>query len=136
LQPVVADLRVKKGAIVTGKVIDRASGKAIPGNATAEVLAGNPFIKDYRYDKIQRHPMRPFLARCARMDADGTFRLVTLPGPVLLMGGPNYQKLKNIDAMKYRPAVPDPDYPKYFQVGPGPLEGEMRITYLGLEGYR
>jgi RNA polymerase sigma factor (sigma-70 family) len=134
-QPVPADLKVKKGVIVTGKVIDRATGKAVPGMAAVAVLAGNPFVKEYQYDKLFGLNVMPLVARSGEMDAEGSFRLITLPGPVLLMGGPNHQKLEPLEALRFGPPVPDPNYPKYFQVGTGATT-EMRLTYFGLEGVR
>jgi RNA polymerase sigma factor (sigma-70 family) len=134
-RPVIADLKVKKGVIVTGKVIDRATGKPIPGWAMAAVLSGNPFDKDYGYAKFQRPNGMPFVAHSTEMDSDGTFRLVTIPGPVLLMGGPNHQKLEPLEALKYGPPIPDPKYPKYFQVGAGATD-ETRLTYYGHKGFR
>jgi hypothetical protein len=42
-------------------------------------------------------------------DADGTFRMVTIPGPVLLMGGPRHTR------SEYKSRIPDPKYPQYFE---------------------
>jgi hypothetical protein len=41
-------------------------------------------------------------------NADGVFRAVTIPGPVLLMGG----SLRN--SSEYKSYIPDPKYPQYF----------------------
>jgi RNA polymerase sigma factor (sigma-70 family) len=131
-QSITVNLKVKKGVIVTGKVIDKATGEAIPGSVAVAVLSGNPFVKEYHYDKFETPHGLPLVARGADMAADGSFRLVTLPGPVLLMGGPNYQKLEPLEALKFKPAVPDPQYPKYFQVRPGGADG-MSFTYSGLK---
>src|SRR5262249_13975012 len=38
---------------------------------------------------------------------DGSFRIVTVPGPVILMGHAN-------DSLKYKMPAPDPRYPRYF----------------------
>jgi RNA polymerase sigma factor (sigma-70 family) len=129
-QPVPAELKVKKGVIVSGKVIDGATGQALPGWAAAAVLSGNPFIKDYHYDEIVTLNGAPFVARSSGASADGTFRIVTLPGPVLLMGGLYRQKLPPLEAARYGEAIADPKYPKYFQIGPALL------TYRGLKGFR
>jgi hypothetical protein len=60
-------------------------------------------------------------------DADGTFRVVTVPGPVILMGGAS----GNRDVLKlYKPAVPDPDHPKYFKA-PQNLGWTMFVAYDG-----
>jgi hypothetical protein len=124
---------VKKGVIVTGKVVDRATGATIPGWAGAAVLSGNPFVKDY--SKFDTPSPAPFVVHSENMDDNGVYRLVTVPGPVLLMGGPNHQKLAPLEALKYKQAVADPEYPNYFQMGPGATD-EMRLTYSALQGFR
>src|SRR5262249_62212179 len=71
----------------------------------------------------------------ARQDTaeDGTFRMVTVPGPVILLGGANPEA----EMARYKPSVADPQYPKYFTKqdgktafhGPGglvmPLQGNF-----------
>jgi protocatechuate 3,4-dioxygenase beta subunit len=64
------------------------------------------------------------------MDADGTCRLVTIPGPVLLMGGPDHRQLDALEALKFAEAAADPKYPQYF---PAAADGFLP-TYLGLGG--
>jgi uncharacterized GH25 family protein len=108
--PLKVDIFVKKGVIVTGKVIDKATGKAVPGFAQIEILVNNPFVKDYPpfYSGNQRHETA----------ADGAFRAVTIPGPVLLMGGfyppTPTEKFDYIEFSKYRQPIADPKYPQYF----------------------
>jgi RNA polymerase sigma factor (sigma-70 family) len=103
--PITVDIVVKKGVIVTGKLIDQATGKPIRGFAFVAVLQGNPFVKDYP-------AFGNFHFR--QTGADGTFRAVTLPGPVLLMGGPNDWAT----VVTYKKPVPDPKYPQYFTKDP------------------
>jgi hypothetical protein len=64
---------------------------------------------------------------------DGTFRIVTVPGPVLLMGGLAYGRMPGgyIERMKYKPVSPDPKYPHYFTNVPGFAAG-----YLDFKGGR
>jgi hypothetical protein len=109
--PITADLRVARGVIVTGKVIDKATGKPIPGFATAGILSDNPFVKDYPEFGSSAWMHQEETAR-----ADGSFRLVTIPGPVLLMGGPDLRRLPGgeMEHMDFKPPVRDPAYPKYF----------------------
>jgi hypothetical protein len=108
--PLDVQIPIKKGVIVTGKIIDKATGKSVLGFAQSEVLVDNPFVKDYRqfYSRSQRNTTA----------ADGTFRVVTIPGPVLLMGGfypPTLtEKFDYIEFSKYRPSVADLKYPQYF----------------------
>jgi hypothetical protein len=42
-------------------------------------------------------------------DSNGVFRAVTIPGPVLLMGGPGGEK------STFKSSIPDPKYPQYFE---------------------
>jgi RNA polymerase sigma factor (sigma-70 family) len=104
-EPVTADIGAKKGVLVTGKVIDAATKKPMPGYAKVSVLSDNPFAKDYpEFDLMG--------AASERTAADGTFRLVTIPGPVLLMGGPS-------DGRRYKPLVLDPKTLRYFDTRAG-----------------
>jgi RNA polymerase sigma factor (sigma-70 family) len=118
--PVVADIPVKKGVIVTGRVLDRATGKGVPGFVMADVLNGNRFAKAYGTFRAGAWiPIR-------ETAADGTFRVVTTPGPVILMGGPS-EPLPG--GVKYQGPVIDPDYPQYFdRRAPG------YVSYYGLGG--
>jgi protocatechuate 3,4-dioxygenase beta subunit len=56
--------------------------------------------------------------------ADGIFRIVSIPGPVILMGGPNFWKMPEKEQARdwYKPPVADPKYPQYFQQGRGPVD--------------
>ncbi len=124
--PLRADIRIKKGVVVTGKVIDRATGKSVPGFAETDVLRDNSFAKEYLMFNASA------LGRGNRVytSADGSFRIVTLPGPTLLMGGyysPSAEKFDYIEYAKYRPAVADPEYPQYFAKLPG-MPGSRRVA--------
>ncbi len=101
-QPITVDITVKKGVIVTGRLIDGATGKPIHGFAMTAVLNNNPFLKDYP-------PLDAWLPR-RDTDANGVFRLVAIPGPVLLMGGLN----NYTSSFQYKAVEPDPKYPQYF----------------------
>ncbi len=106
-QPIAADIRVKKGVVITGKIIDGGTGKPISGFAWPAVLAGNPFVKDY--PKFRES--LGLRSNSVSSDDGGTFRVVTIPGPVVLMGGPS----DNPSPIYKRP-LPDPKYPQYFSV--------------------
>jgi hypothetical protein len=101
---------VKKGIIITGKVIDQSTGKPIPGWVHIGILNGNRFVEDYPTFDSSAWIDTP------RTGDDGTFRVVALPGPVLLMGGPDETRLpqKQRARLKYKPVTPDPQYPQYF----------------------
>ena len=116
--PVSADITVKKGVIVKGKMIDGATGKAVQGHAMIAVLNNNPFAKEFpSFGSSAWFPMQ-------QTGADGSFRLVAIPGHVLLMGGPNDLGTQ----LKYKPPAPDPKYPEYFTKDP------RLSAYYGLGG--
>ena len=109
--PVTSDIavtRVTQTAVITGRLIDAATGKGIRGDIHLAALADNAFAR-----------MLPFhdYDHSASTAEDGTFRIVTIPGPVLLMGGvdsewsPAGQAYRSI---KYKRATADPRYPQYF----------------------
>jgi RNA polymerase sigma factor (sigma-70 family) len=103
--PLAIDLRVRKGVVVTGRIIDKGTGKPVAGWALIGVPQGNPSVKDYpEFNSSAWFPMQ-------RTDAEGRFRVVAIPGPVLLFGQP-----ENADFMKYKPPVADPKYPQFFKV--------------------
>ncbi|MHB1421838.1 MAG: sigma-70 family RNA polymerase sigma factor [Gemmataceae bacterium] len=110
-QPIRADLRVKKGVLITGKVIDEATGQAVPGYAAAAIMVNNPFVKEY-----PEMGSNSLLGDREYTDGDGAFRIVTIPGPVLLMVNFDYtQSTGNFaEDMKYEAPLPDPKYPQYF----------------------
>ncbi len=105
-QPLTADIRVRKGIIVTGRMLDGSTGKPLDGYVSIADLFDNPFVKEYSDSSF--HSVLIW-ALDFRDTADGTFRAVTLPGPVLLMGKPR------IDRSLYKSQVPDPKYPQYFE---------------------
>ncbi len=103
-QPITADIPMKRGVIVTGKMLDSATGKPVPGHVMIAVLNNNPFVKDYPV--IGDSASFPMI----ETGADGAFRVVAIPGHVLLMGGPDDWTAQS----KYKPAKTDPKYPQYF----------------------
>jgi RNA polymerase sigma factor (sigma-70 family) len=133
-EPISVVIPVKKGVIITGEVIDQATGRSVPGFVEAGVLVNNPFAKAYPRFNSSRLGKLNFTAD------DGTFRIVTVPGPVLLMGGLAYGRMPGglLEKMKYKPVAPDPKYPQYFlkrsenrfleysnfEEGSAPVEGE------------
>jgi RNA polymerase sigma factor (sigma-70 family) len=96
-EPLTADIKVKKGVVITGKVIDTETKKPVRGYAKVTVLADNKFAKDYP-------GFVPTEGVMFSTGEDGTFRIVTIPGPVLLVGGASG------DRDKYKRAA-DPTLP-------------------------
>jgi RNA polymerase sigma factor (sigma-70 family) len=114
-EPVSIDIPTAKGVLITGRVIDRSTGAVLPARERScvyiAVLAGNPFAKKYLLtDRGPGIVSRAFTAE------DGTFRLVAIPGPVILMGGPERTELRS----RYKQALSDPNYPNYFPKTPIP----------------
>jgi RNA polymerase sigma factor (sigma-70 family) len=124
--PITVDIPVKKGVIITGKVIDWATGKSVPGFALAGVLRENPFVKAYPEFNSSRIGKLDYTAQ------DATFRIVTVPGPVLLMGGLAYGRIPGglAEMMMYKPVAPDPKYSRYFQK----RSEDVFLEYLSFEG--
>jgi hypothetical protein len=104
-EPITIDLRPRKGVIVTGRMIDQGTGKPVVGFVMIGVPQGNPSVKDY--------PPFGSSAWFGTVDTatDGTFRAVAIPGPVLLMGGPNTWEGQG----RYKRAAADPKYPQFFK---------------------
>ncbi len=109
--PVLADIavaRVTETAVITGRLIDAATGKGIRGDIHLTALAGNDFARIF--------PSHDFDHSTSTAE-DGTFRIVTIPGPVLLMGGVDHESSPAGQAhrsIKFKRAKADPGNPKYF----------------------
>src|SRR5262245_19202598 len=68
------------------------------------VLVNNPFVKDYpAFGNSAWFPIK-------QTGADGSFRVVAIPGHVILMGGPD----DTMSRAKFKAPAPDPKYPQYF----------------------
>jgi RNA polymerase sigma factor (sigma-70 family) len=118
--PIVAEMRVKKGVVLTGTLRDGSNGKPLAGFVEAAVLKDNSFAKDYpKFDTYHR----PEYAT-----EDGTFRVVAIPGPVLLMAGPDTRWGGWIETMKYKVSQGDRKYPQYF------LKFSNHTEYHGYDG--
>ena len=112
VEPITAGIMAKRGVIITGKILDQSTGKPIRGFATPAVLLNNPFVKQYPgFDRLARTSWSS-----GETAEDGTFRILTVPGPVLLIGG---VKGDSTALTHYKQAKPDPKYPQYFEVRRG-----------------
>jgi RNA polymerase sigma factor (sigma-70 family) len=123
--PITIDIAVKKGVVLTGRVLDRETSKSLRGFAMASVLADNPLAKDFpEFDSSA------FFHTTKTAD-DGTFRVVCTPGPVILMGGVDPQRMREGESVwfRYKAAVADPKYPIYFPTKEG-YKGNF-FTYRG-----
>jgi RNA polymerase sigma factor (sigma-70 family) len=78
LQPLKVDFTVARGIVVTGRVIDKTTGKGLQSSLNFAPLPenkyfGKPGRDSYRYERLSNPT-----------DAEGRFRLAVLPGPVVL----------------------------------------------------
>ena len=73
------DIELVRGVVLTGRVIDRATGKGVRGGVRFAPLPGNKFFgkpgyDSYRYERLMHE-----------INADGSYRLVVIPGSGVLM---------------------------------------------------
>jgi RNA polymerase sigma factor (sigma-70 family) len=109
LTPLRMDVRLSKGAIVTGRVVDGKSGKGVKGGVSCVPLADNKFF-------ASRPEFRGRMQCSAPTDDDGRFRLVTFPGSGMLMTYVHPAENLNGQYLRaYRGAVPDPAHAELFR---------------------
>ncbi|HKI18388.1 MAG TPA: carboxypeptidase-like regulatory domain-containing protein, partial [Isosphaeraceae bacterium] len=68
---------------------------------------------------------------------DGTFRIVTIPGPLLLMGGVDHDWSpagQAYPSLKYKRATADPRYPQYFPAEHPGAYASADGRFVGLQG--
>jgi RNA polymerase sigma factor (sigma-70 family) len=107
--PLVAEIGCKKGVVVTGRVTDKVTGKPVKSFVVIDVLHANEAAKAYPTFDNTGESSPP-------TGENGEFRIVTVPGPVLLM----VAAATADRADRYTAARADPDHPKYFHPGPEP----------------
>ncbi len=119
LAPMRVDARLAKGVTVTGRVIDRQTGKGVSASVRFDPLPGNKF-----------YGSKPgFVANgndlgTGSTDRDGRFRVTTIPGPALIMvQAGEGERLDGQFVNPYRAATPDPDHKELFR-----REGELLIV--------
>ncbi len=104
-EPITIDLKCAKGVVITGTVKNKATGLPVPTQMFISVLSDNPFVEKY-------HPIHHAGSMASprfQTDADGRFRVVTIPGPVILMAWPLKGEME-----RFKPLVPDPNHPDRF----------------------
>jgi len=79
LQPVSAEITVTRGVVVTGRVIDEATGKGVLGSIRFAPLPENTFFGKPGYDSYKHERLG------TATDQDGQFRLPIIPGAGVLM---------------------------------------------------
>ncbi|MFO0807835.1 MAG: sigma-70 family RNA polymerase sigma factor [Gemmataceae bacterium] len=101
-EPVRADIASPRGVIVTGRLIDGGTGQGVEGHVGVDTLTVNPFVKG------RTDAERVSLETIKGTARDGTFRIVAVPGPVILMAAPS------ADRLRYKRVASDPKFPDYF----------------------
>jgi RNA polymerase sigma factor (sigma-70 family) len=79
LQPIAVDFTVARGIVVSGRILDRATGKGVRGNIRFVPLAGNTFAGKPGYDSYRYEGL------VDDVGVDGRFKLAVMPGPCALM---------------------------------------------------
>ena len=95
-EPITIDLQCIKGVVVTGTMKDKATGQPVAARIWTEQLPDNPFAKKYAAHDVGTDVM-----------PDGTFRFVTIPGPVLVVARTD----TDVGRQVYRRLKPDPKFP-------------------------
>jgi RNA polymerase sigma factor (sigma-70 family) len=101
LGPLHCDIELARGVVVTGRLIDRATGKGVKGGIRFAPLPDNkyfgtkPGYNSYRYERLTHD-----------VDSQGRFRIVVLPGAGVLMAQayPNGPKLNGVLIKPYKQA--------------------------------
>jgi RNA polymerase sigma factor (sigma-70 family) len=104
------DIQMTRGVVVTGRLLDRSTGKPVEGSVRLAPLSDNkyfgtrPAFNGYSSDRLS-HGIEK-----------GKFRVVTIPGTSVVMAQAYESKamIGGKAVNPYRPAGPDPDHPKYF----------------------
>ncbi len=78
LAPVILDITMKRGVWITGRVTDKVTGKPVPSNLNYFPLRTNPFAANR--PEFDRGRFRAGDLGDCETRADGSFRLVGLPG--------------------------------------------------------
>jgi hypothetical protein len=107
--PATCEIEMRHGAVVTGRVTDRATGKPVRGTVVIVPTAENRSFAEY-FPGNQRADRGGHL-----MDADGRFRVVTVPGQVLItVQCHEVVRVGDAELIVYRGSGPDQDHPDVF----------------------
>ncbi len=102
-EPITIDLKCVRGVVLTGIVKNKATGKPVDARLSVDVLNNNPFVKQF-----PTFPTEAALTATEFKASGGErFRVVTIPGPVILMATTNGLE-------GFKPVAADPGYPQYF----------------------
>jgi RNA polymerase sigma factor (sigma-70 family) len=112
--PVRLDIALAKGTTVSGRVVEKQTGKGVHAGIRFAPLPGNRFFgsktgfDNYHFDRTT-----------TATDKAGRFRLVTVPGKALVLAQVHEREKWNGERLcPYRRAVPDPDHKELFKYDP------------------
>jgi RNA polymerase sigma factor (sigma-70 family) len=109
--PVRRDVRLVKGVVVTGRVVDKQTGKGTRAGIRFSPLPENKF-----FDSSPEHHNSAPNRDAQATDRDGRFRLITIPGPALVLAQAKSSRTPDDGYFTpYRGAMPDPDHKDRFQ---------------------
>jgi RNA polymerase sigma factor (sigma-70 family) len=97
LEPLTADVTLARGVFVTGRVIDKQTGKGVLSNVGLAPLPGNPNLNKPGFEPGP-------VGRGVFTDRDGRFRIPIIPGPGVLMA--QAEKGELLDGEFLNPYVP------------------------------
>jgi len=113
--PLTANVFVRPGVVITGRVVDKGTGRPVPGWVATAPMADNTFATHRK-----GYEAATWNATWRYTEPDGTFRVVAVPGPVLLMGGVDGRKERDLPAgVRFKPAVADSTFARYFSARDG-----------------
>jgi len=108
--PVRTEIELARGVVVSGRVIDRQTGKGVAGGIRFAPLPdnkhfGKPGFDSYKSDRSM-----------TSAEADGRFRVATIPGRSVIMVQAQVQETLNGQPLcPYLMARPDPDHKELFK---------------------
>ena len=107
-EPIAADVATTKGIVLTGRLLDDQTGDPVPGFVCVGVLFDNEAAKARpEFDSPDSYDF-------ANAGADGTYRTIVPPGPILLMAGVTPTGGKGPTESRYQQMKIDSAYPDYF----------------------
>jgi RNA polymerase sigma factor (sigma-70 family) len=105
------DLEINRGVRVTGRLLDRASGKPISGVVGYYIKSDNPHLKNYAFSPGTGLGNGP-------AGADGTFSILTIPGPgyLTVQADRNLYRRATLESWNGQPfmATPNALFPYYY----------------------
>jgi hypothetical protein len=108
--PIRLDFELATGVMVVGQVVDKQTGKGVQSGIRFAPLPGNKYLEKPGFDGYKSD------RTMQTTDAEGRFKVVTIPGESLLMVQTHARdKVDGLEVCPYLSAVPDPDHKELFK---------------------